>query len=268
MPHTSPDSNVPDANSGDDVDSGERKRTGQGPLYKQVFEQLRRNILEGKCAIGGSLPTEEELRVAFGVSRHTIREALRQLREVGLISSRQGSGTIVTSVPTPQAFVQEVGAISDLTQYAASVTFKVDRSEVLAVDPDLANRLQAAPGTKWLRIEGTRQSNTDNNLVCLTVLYVPAEFAGVARLVGRGAGAVYELIEALYGVRIVEVEQTIHARTVPPAIAGTLGVPPDSVVIEVIRIYRLHDGKTAEVAVNLYPAERFSMTTKLRSRRE
>jgi DNA-binding GntR family transcriptional regulator len=230
-----------------------------------VVESLRRNILDGVYAVGSRLPTEAELSEGFGVSRQTIREALRQLRADGLISSRQGSGSTVTGTVSPQAFVHELGAISDLIQYASSMTFRVDRSEMLKADAELAARLQATPGSKWLRVEGSRHANADGALVCVTVLYVPAEFSGVARLVGRASGAVYELIEALYGVRIAEVDQTVHARPAPPALSGALGVEADSTVIEVVRVYRLQSGQTAEVAVNLYPPERFSMTMKLRS---
>lgn len=236
------------------------------PLYKQLVETLRKNILSGVYPVGDHLPTEAELSATFQVSRHTVREALRRLRADGLISSRQGAGSTVTGVASPQAFVHEVGAISDLIQYAASMTFSVEHTEVIDVDTTLAERLQTQPGTKWLRVEGRRHLNVDGALVSLTIVYVPIVYAGVARLVGRATGAIYELIEAMYGVRITEVDQTVHARSVPPTAAKSLGVEPDSTVIEVIRVYRVQSGETAEVAVNLYPPERFSMTMKLRKR--
>jgi DNA-binding GntR family transcriptional regulator len=242
------------------------KEQPSGPLYKRVVEALRRQILDGTYPVGSQLPTEAELCETHGVSRHTVREALRQLREDGLVSSRQGSGSIVTGAASPRAFVHELDSISDLIQYAASMTFRVDSSESLKVDEELAARLQTQPGTKWLRLEGFRYATSDGGLVCMTVVYVPAAFSGIARLVGHTGGAVYEMIEALYGVRIAEVEQTVHARPAPPGVGPPLGVEPSGTVVEVIRIYRLTSGETAEVAVNLYPPKRFSMTMKLRSR--
>ena len=236
------------------------------PLYKQVVEQLRRQIVAGVYSLGASLPTEAELGETFQVSRHTVREALRHLRADGLVSSKQGSGTVVTGSGSPQAFVHEVGAISDLIQYAAAMTFRIDRSETLVADGELAARLEAPAGSRWLHIEGRRHANADGELVCLTNVYVASEFAGVGRLVGRSGGAIYEMIESLYGVRIGEVDQTVHARPAPAGAAHLLGVAEDSTVIEVIRIYRLPTGRTAEVAVNLYPPERFSLTMKLRSK--
>ncbi|MGJ7530577.1 GntR family transcriptional regulator [Variovorax sp. GB1P17] len=242
------------------------KRASGSPLYMQVLETLRRNILDGVFEVGGTLPTEAELSTTFGVSRHTIREALRQLRADGLVTSRQGSGSTVASSASPEAFVHEVDAISDLIQYAASMTFRVDGTEVVEAEGELAASLQTPPGTKWLRIEGVRHATLDEHLVCATTVYVPMEYATVNRLVGRTTTAIYELIEGLFGVRIVEVEQTVRARTIPQAFAAALEVDPDSTVIEVVRIYRLQSGKIAEVAVNLYRPERFKLSMKLRKR--
>jgi GntR family transcriptional regulator len=237
------------------------------PLYKRVVESLRVDILEGVYPIGSHLPTEAELSERFQVSRQTVREALRHLRADGLISSKQGSGSTVTGIGRPTAFVHELDSISDLIHYASAITFRVMTSEMFEMGVDMARHIDAAPGTKWLRIEGFRHTNADGALVCMTTVYVPAEFAGVGRLVGHAAGAIYELIEARFGVRIAEVEQTVQGCTVTPAISEALGLEPGNTVIEVVRIYRLPSGKVAEVAINLYPPERFSMTMKLRSKR-
>lgn len=236
------------------------------PLYKQVLQSLRSRIVDGTYAIGTTLPTEAELVAEFGVSRHTVREALRQLRTDGLLESKQGSGTTVTGAPSQQAFVHEVDTISDLIQYAASMTFSVESTRMLKPEGELATRLVGESDESWLCVEGARHANADGGLVCRTTVYVPARFAGVGRMVGRGNGAIYELIEGMYGVRIREVEQTVHARPAPPAAAKQMGLEVGAILIEVIRVYRLQNGAIAEVAVNLYPPERFTLTMKLRSK--
>ena len=55
---------------------------------------LKDEIVSGVLPVGSQLPTEEELCERFSVSRYTVREALRRLREDSLVSSRQGQGTI------------------------------------------------------------------------------------------------------------------------------------------------------------------------------
>jgi GntR family transcriptional regulator len=65
------------------------------PLYLQVVRALKDEIVSGVHPVGSQLPTEEELCARFSVSRYTVREALRRLREDNLVSSRQGAGTVV-----------------------------------------------------------------------------------------------------------------------------------------------------------------------------
>jgi len=236
------------------------------PLYQQVVDALRDEILRGKYPVGGQLPTEGELSERFSVSRHTVREALRYLRSDGLVSSRQGAGTIVARPSAPSTYVQEIESINDLIQYAASIRYKVDRSEVIAADAALAASIGGISGQNWLRIEGLRYEDDNNKPVCRTVVYVHTDFAGVGRLVGRRNSAIYELIEDLYGEKIAEVEQVINAYRVPEGVAAELALEPDAVIVEVRRTYRTVNSKIAEVAVNQYPADRFTLSMKLRRR--
>lgn len=70
------------------------------PAYQQVADQLRTLIIQGELVPGDRLPTEGELGAAFGVSRSTIREALRSLASQGLIETTRGTtgGTFVTRI--------------------------------------------------------------------------------------------------------------------------------------------------------------------------
>src|SRR5262249_6424696 len=66
-----------------------------GHLYLQVARALKEEIFGGVYPVGSQLPTEDELCERFSVSRYTVREALRRLREDNVVSSRQGAGTVV-----------------------------------------------------------------------------------------------------------------------------------------------------------------------------
>lgn len=64
------------------------------PLVEQVIEQLQR-LIESELEVGIKLPSESELMTQFGVSRSTLREAVRVLTHIGLLEVRQGDGTYV-----------------------------------------------------------------------------------------------------------------------------------------------------------------------------
>src|SRR5437870_8039138 len=64
-------------------------------LHEDVAEQLRDAILDGRFAAGRKLPPERELAHEFGVNRTSIREAIKVLEGLGLVTVRQGDGATV-----------------------------------------------------------------------------------------------------------------------------------------------------------------------------
>ena len=244
------------------------KRAGDAsssaPLYRRVVQTLKQEIVSGVYPVDSQLPTEGELQTRFKVSRHTIREALRELRAAGLVASRQGFGTTVLRPGSPRPYVHEVASINDLIELANATNYEVSSNEIVVADGTLADRLGGEPGWRWLKVEGFRYAPDDARPVCWTQVYVHSDFAGVARLLGRRSGPIYLWIEDLYGESVAEVEQTLRVVSVPEEIAMTLGVEIGATVIAVQRRYRLSSGVVAEVAVNLYPADRFQLSMTLR----
>ena len=77
----------------------------RSPAYLDVVRRLKSHIAENGLKIGDSLPTERVLAQEFGVSRHSLREALRVLQEQGILAPQQGSGNYIAS--TNIAFLEE-----------------------------------------------------------------------------------------------------------------------------------------------------------------
>jgi DNA-binding GntR family transcriptional regulator len=242
----------------------DRARGVVRPLYRQVVRTLKQEIVAGVYPVDSRLPPEGDLQKRFVVSRHTIREALRELREAGLVSSHQGVGTTVLRPGLPRPYVHEVASINDLIEVANATRYDVGPAEIVVLDRDLADRLRVEQGSKWLRVDGFRYAPNQAKPVCWTEVYVHADFAGVGRLIGRRPGPIYLWIEDLYGESVAEVEQSVRTGRAPERIADELGVATGSTVIEVQRVYRLSSGVVAEVALNTYPADRFELTMTLR----
>ncbi|MET0541376.1 MAG: GntR family transcriptional regulator [Variovorax sp.] len=236
------------------------------PLYQQVVQTLRSDILRGVFPVGSQLPTEGELSERFAVSRHTVREALRQLRADNLVASRQGSGTtVMPPQPSTPFNVHRVASIDELIAYAAESRYVVERTDVVASEDMVAEDLELPPRRRWLRLQGFRLSDEPATApVCWTEVYVAAEYAGVERMMSRQRGPIWRLIEDMYGERLVEVEQMLRVRTVSAELATGLRVEPESSVVEVRRTYKTTSDKVAEVSVNLYPADKFRFNMKLR----
>ena len=234
------------------------------PLNRKVVDTLRREIEGGQPAVGERLPTEEALCQRFGVSRHTVRDALRKLREEGLVSSRQGAGTTVIRRGSQPLYVQSVSSVEELLQYATEARYEVDKSGMVVADAALARRLECSPGQRWLRVEGFRYVAGQAEPICWTEVFVLADYAGVGLRIGRGAGPIYSWIEEMYGVRISEIEQVLQAEPMPGAIGERLSVPPGGTAIGIRRAYRLADRRLVEVAFNLHRSDRFTYAVTLK----
>ena len=73
------------------------------PMYRQIADDLRRQIEDGELAPGSQLPTELELREKYNASRNTIRDAIKWLITRGLVETRPGQGTFVVAEITPSS---------------------------------------------------------------------------------------------------------------------------------------------------------------------
>lgn len=231
------------------------------PLYKQVVEALRRDMLEGVFPVGTHLPTEEELSARFSVSRNTVREALKQLRNHGLVVSRRGSGTTVARLDTPATYVHDTGLLGDLYQY--SRTRWAYNVEVKAVDVDMASTLETTPGEEWLRIAGFRYLENEHTPKFWTQAWLHRDYSGVTRLLARGI-PIYQLIEDMYGDTFAQVDQLIRGQPAPDHVLGPLALAPGSPVIEIARTYRTSSGRIVEASSNLYPVNQFSLNIRLK----
>lgn len=228
--------------------------------YLQVARALRKDIVDGVYPVGSQLPTEHELCQRFSVSRYTVREALRRLRDDNLVSSRPRAGTLV--VPRTSSDAYDVMSINDLVAFAIDARFVIESIAMVTVDDELATRTQLGKGQEWLAVRGFRETEDAEFPLCRTEYYINRAFAAVGRLLQRHSGPIFPLIEDLFGLRIVEVHQEIAAVLISPALAAGLAIEPGTPALEVHRTYTTSDGQVAQLTINTHPASRFrhSMT--------
>ena len=230
--------------------------------YLQVARTLRKEIVDGVYPVGSQLPTEHELCERFAVSRYTVREALRRLRDDNLVSSRPRTGTLVVPRPSSDSYVQHVMSINDLLDFASGTRFAIESVAMVSIDDDLSARTGLQAGEQWLSVRGARQAVESAAALCRTEYYINREFAAVGRLLQRHEGPIFPLIEDLFGLNIVEVQQEITAVLLADELAAALGAEPGTPALHVRRTYRASDDRVAQVTINTHPASRFrhSMT--------
>jgi GntR family transcriptional repressor for pyruvate dehydrogenase complex len=103
-------------------------------LYEQIVQQIEESIVKGDLKPGDQLPAERELAQRFGVSRTAVREAVKALREKGLVEAYSGRGTFITD-GTTQAVRQSLDLMVKIGQPEGSTHL----AEVRAIlEPEIA----------------------------------------------------------------------------------------------------------------------------------
>lgn len=228
------------------------------PRYLVLAQALIDDIKAGRYPLGSLLPTEHELCQQFSVSRHTVREAIRRLGELGLISRQQGVGTRVKATQVASRYVQASEGIADLHQYVRDVRLEVSSIADVTADASLAELLESKPGQSWLQVSGLRHREGDAEPLARSDVYINRAYRGIAEDLGDGTQPIYALIERRYGVHVVEVSQQLSAVNIGEADARLLQVEPGSAGLLVIRKYFGANQELLEVAVSLHPGSRFS----------
>ncbi|MDP3628209.1 MAG: PLP-dependent aminotransferase family protein, partial [Hydrogenophaga sp.] len=127
------------------------------PLHRQLYEALRRALLDGKLAAGERLPSSRDLAQDLNLSRNTVVAAINQLTVEGYLLSQVGSGTYVAesvpkATPRPRALTQQqAGQLSRRGEALAS-TFCATELEVQPFTPGIAD-FSAFPVALWQRLQ-------------------------------------------------------------------------------------------------------------------
>jgi len=245
------------------------------PRYQQLSAQLAQEISAGVHPVGGLLPPEPQLCARFGVSRHTLREAVRKLCEQGLVARHQGIGTrVLAARPAPQRYVAALGSLQDLMQYTQRTRLVLLGQRERVADEALARELQCEPGERWLEGEACRYpvdsasdaapSPTEALPLVHMHIYVRPEARALFADLARGDAWVFGLVEKHGGEPIVEARQVVGALAMPSASARLLGVRARSPALKVRRYYLGRGERLLSVSLNVYPADRFELATSWR----
>ena len=236
--------------------------------WAQVAKTLVQRIADGEYPVGTVLPTELELAKTFAVSRATVRTALRELHEAGMITRTRNAGTRVEAIKPmngAESYVQRLSSIEDVVQFGAETKREIREIVETVTDAGLAERLGCAPGDRLLRVSSLRTSRTGGAFpLGWTDVYVDMAFAEIVRArVQDYPGLVASLIGEETDLRTAQVRQYIRATGIPEAIAPMLKVEPGSYALEIDRHYVDSKGRIFVASCSFHPADRFLYEVRL-----
>jgi len=240
-------------------------RRSSEPIYRRMYNDLAAGIRAGRYAIGAALPTERELCVSFGVSRHTAREALRHLEERGLISRRQGSGSTVLARTPPVRYEQNIQSIDDLVQQGNASRLEVLSAEEVTGDTgEFAGQIVRMARVPCVRLRAIRRLRDDGRPLAVVEIHAAARGAARARRLLDVSSAAKEIVTMVDPRKLERVEQAFRAVALDAWTAQLLGVESGAPAFETTRHYYDAAGRLFVIAHSLHQGRLFTYTTTLR----
>jgi GntR family transcriptional regulator len=230
------------------------------PLWHQAELALSALITNGTWAEGAQIPNEDRLSRMLGVSRITVRHALRNLEEAGLLRREHGRGTFVRSARV----IAGVRGLTSFTQEMANLGLEagsrlLELTEIPA-SAEVASALEVKAGTPAIRLRRLRLGN--NAPIGIQTVHMPAaRVPGFAQIEDPG-GSLYETLRARYGIVPREAREVYRVGTVADGDAALLEIPAGSPVFVVERITSDADG-AFEFTVSTMRGDRYEIRSKL-----
>jgi GntR family transcriptional regulator len=236
-----------------------QSRLDEGPSPKHAqLRSILLELIETTWAPHAAIPSERDLTAAYGVSRATVREAIRQLVEEGRLYRVHGKGTFVAGERI-QSTLHLASFTDDMRRRGLVAATIVLSTALIEAPVEARAALGLPPGARVWAVERLRLAG------------------GVSMALERGVypesllpdlgshdltKSLYTTLASAYRLRIDHAEQTVWAEGADPTIGKALGVPEGAPVM-VFRRTSTAGGKPAEYVTSWYRGDRYQIHTSL-----
>jgi GntR family transcriptional regulator len=203
------------------------------PLHRQLYLVLHDEIGRGALAAGDALPTEQSLCEQFGISRITVRRALADLAEAGLIERRHGIGSFVIE-HSPLRSPDAGGSYMDeLRQVDFETEVDVIEFDERTLPRAIAERLDSLE--RGLHVLRLRRERRTGEPLMITEAWLPVELAGKLTQLELAKAPLHRLLSDA-GVHLERLEHELTAEIAGPRTAALLDTAIGSPLIRVNRV--------------------------------
>lgn len=226
------------------------------PLYKKLQRGIHKAIDDELISVDDALPSERDLAASLGMSRITVRKAITELAEDGVLIKRRGAGTFIKS-----RFVQPLNSLTSFSQDMAvrgvdTDIVWLDRSVGIA-SPLEVQKLNLSSGAMVSRLY--RMRTVGEQTICLEHACLPIEFVPEPSLVKK---SLYSFLESV-GKKPVSAKQLIRAELFSVEQAHLIGVQPNSACLYIERQSFLADGTPVEYVCSHYRGDSYDFIAEL-----
>jgi len=231
------------------------------PLYYQLRALLERQIHAGTWKPNDRIPPEDELALRYGVSKITVREALKLLSAAGLVRREQGRGTFVNAPRLTQGPRALTCFTGEMKQSGLRAYSRVLEASVISCGADLAAHLRIQSGEQVFCLKRVRYANDEAmgiQTACLPLNLVPGIQAE-----DFTTGSLYQVVQRRYGLKPAGARETHFAVALEADDARELGVKAGAPALAAERLTVLADGRPLEYVVSIMRGDRYRIILNL-----
>ncbi|HWF25802.1 MAG TPA: GntR family transcriptional regulator [Solirubrobacteraceae bacterium] len=236
-------------------------RSSPLPLWAQVLADLTARLSTGEFA--ERFPTDQELVETYGVSRQTVREAVRRLADDGVLARERGRGTRVRALEFEHTPGTLEGLFHQVEAQGATQT-SVVRVREQTTDAEIARTLELPAGAKLVHIERLRLA--DGEPLALDRSWLPARVAGRLLDAPLTRAGLYDELARLCGVTIAGGSERVRPVVPTPEERRALGLPAGVAGFAIERLVR-SETEPVEWRQSLVRGDRYSFVVELSPRR-
>jgi GntR family transcriptional regulator len=241
--------------------AGKGRRAGRRSLRRAVRERLARLIAAGRWRPGERLPSEPKLAQDLGVSRATLRDALRSLEEDGFVTREHGAGTFVTFRPRLRNNLDVNFGVTQLIRAHGLEPGTASRSVTTEkADDECVAKLALLPSDDVVVVERVRTANGAPVVFSREVLPLRLFTSYAEARTRLGEGSLYELLERELGIVVEHGVAKIRPIKASGRVASLLEQPENALLLSVSQVDFDREGRPVLLSHDDYVADAFELT--------
>lgn len=235
-------------------------RDGRDPLYVQLRELLQGQIDSGRLLPGSKLPSARELGETYDVSRITVRQAIKDLDNMGYLDTWPGKGIFVANRKPAYEFESLRSFTETAERYGRTPAGRLLTGRILPAPLDLARWLDLGVGTPVIELERLRFLDGDP-VVIQTDWLAASRAPGLLKIDWEnGNHSLYHELTSRYGVIPIRGQSTIGARLATPREQDLLGIAAPGAVLTLDQIAYDAEERPVNASTMAYHPVRYQMT--------
>ena len=237
------------------------------PMYHQLYGILKSKIEKDQMKPGDFLPSENKLAKMYNVSRLTVRQALSELAEEGLIERQRGKGTVIIQPKNIENLTELKGFTDEAHMTGHSASSVVIGNKLVDTPVTLLEKLNLPVGSKVVLLKRLRL--LDKIPYAIEWAYInPAVDTRVLNILEMDMSkfSLYEFFRKTLELELQYADETLEVTLATSESAKFLDISPGDCVVLRKRFTYVYDEKCVEYVQSLYRGDKYKFNIRLRAR--